>query len=30
MRKHINPFGKYDFDLDRIRQTADQRTEEIP
>jgi TnpA family transposase len=23
MRKHINPFGKYHFDLDRIRQTAD-------
>jgi hypothetical protein len=21
VRKHINPFGKYHFDLDRMRQT---------
>ena len=23
LRKHINPFGKYHFDLERMRQTAD-------
>jgi len=22
MRKHLNPFGRYQFDLDRMRQTG--------
>jgi TnpA family transposase len=30
LRKHINPFGKYHFDLERMRQTADPSPGETP
>jgi hypothetical protein len=30
LRKHINPFGKYHFDLERMRQTADLLPSETP
>ena len=30
LRKHINPFGKYHFDLERMRQTADLSAGETP
>lgn len=29
-RKHINPFGRYHFDVDRMRQTEDAKQEGIP
>jgi hypothetical protein len=30
LRKHINPFGKHYFDLERMRQTADPSPGETP
>jgi hypothetical protein len=30
LRKHINPFGKYHFDLERMRQIADLLPSETP
>ncbi len=29
-RKHINPFGKYHFDVDRMRQTEDAMRDKTP